>query len=87
MDEKAVLSAAKETGAIVTIDEAQLAGGLGSAVAEYLVGNCPVPIEMVGIKDTFLECGLPDELAVVYNLKARNFVDAAKRAVSRKQPA
>ena len=84
MDEKAVLSAAKETGAIVTIDEAQLAGGLGSAVAEYLVGNCPVPIEMVGIKDTFLECGLPEELAVKYGLKSEDFVKAAKKAMSKK---
>ena len=87
LDEAAVLNAAIETGAIVTVDEAQLAGGLGGAVAEFLVRTHPVPVEMVGIEDTFLECGLPDELAVVYNLKARNFVDAAKRAVSRKQPA
>jgi len=85
LDEAAVIAAAVETGAIVTVDEAQLAGGLGGAVAETLVSTTPVPVEMVGIVDTFLECGLPDELAVAYNLKAKDLVDAAKRALKRKR--
>ncbi|SDH99138.1 transketolase family protein [Propionivibrio dicarboxylicus] len=85
LDAAAVLAAAKETGAIVTVDEAQLAGGLGGAVAETLVSTVPVPVEMVGIVDTFLECGLPEELAVAYNLKAKDFVDAAKRVLKRKR--
>ncbi|SDH03592.1 transketolase family protein [Propionivibrio dicarboxylicus] len=84
LDEVAVLAAAKETGAIVTVDEAQLAGGLGGAVAEFLVSHHPVPVEMVGIKDTFLECGLPEELATKYQLVAKDFVAAAKKVIARK---
>ncbi len=85
LDEAAVQAAAKETGAIVTVDEAQLAGGLGGAIAEFLVGSHPVPVERVGINDTFLECGLPEELAVKYHLTAKDFADAAKKAMGRKK--
>lgn len=85
LDEAVVLAAAKETGAIVTVDEAQLAGGLGGAIAEFLVSNHPVPVEMVGITDTFLECGLPEELAAKYCLTAKDFVAAAKKVMARKK--
>ncbi len=84
LDEAAVLAAAQETGAVVTIDEAQMAGGLGSAVAEFLVNHCPIPVERVGINDTFLECGLPEELAVKYELTAKDFACAAKKVIARK---
>ncbi|SDG95549.1 transketolase family protein [Propionivibrio dicarboxylicus] len=84
LDEAAVLAAAKETGAIVTIDEAQLAGGLGGAVAELLVSHRPVPVEMMGIRDTFLECGLPEELAAKYQLTAKDVVAAVGRVLARK---
>ena len=84
LDEAAVLAAARETGAIVTVDEAQLIGGLGGAVAEFLVKNHPVPVEMVGIEDTFLECGLPEELAAKYGLTAKDFVKAVKKVLARK---
>ena len=86
LDEGAVLDAARETGAIVTVDEAQLAGGLGGAVAEYLGCNFPAPIEMLGIADTFLECGLPEELAVKYQLKANDIASAARKVLARKRP-
>ncbi len=84
LDEATVLKAARDTGAIVTIDEAQMAGGLGSAVAEFLVSHFPIPVERIGINDTFLECGLPEELAVKYQLKAKDLASAAKKAVARK---
>ncbi len=73
LDETTVLAAAKETGAIVTAEEAQVYGGLGGAVAEVLAMKCPTPVEMVGIEDTFLECGTPEELAVKYGLTAKDW--------------
>lgn len=84
LDEAAVLTAAAETGAIVTAEEAQIYGGLGGAVAEVLVRNKPVPVEMLGIFDTFLECGNPEELAVKYGLTAKDIVAAVNRALKRK---
>jgi len=84
LDEAAVLAAAQETGAIVTAEEHQVAGGLGSAVAEVLAKNKPVPMEMVGIQDTFGESGTPDELAEKYQLTAADIAAAVKKAVARK---
>jgi transketolase len=84
LDEAAILAAARETGAIVTAEEAQIYGGLGGAVAEVLARNVPTPVEMVGIVDTFLECGTPDELAVKYGLTAKDLVIAVKKVIARK---
>jgi transketolase len=84
LDEAAILAAAKETGAIVTAEEAQVYGGLGGAVAEVLARKCPTPMEMVGIEDTFLECGTPEELAVKYGLTAKDLVNAVKKVLARK---
>lgn len=84
LDEAAVLAAAAETGAIVTVEEAQVNGGLGGAVAELLVRTKPVPVEMLAAMDIFLECGTPDELAVKYGLTAPDIAVAAERAIARK---
>ena len=84
IDVDAVVSAAKDTGAIVTIEEHQIHGGLGSAVSECVVRNCPVPMEMVAIADTFGETGNPDELIEAYNLSANSIVSAAKKILGRK---
>ncbi len=62
LDSEAIIKAAKETGAIVTAEEHSIIGGLGSAVAEVLALNSPAPMKMIGVKDTFGESGLPDEL-------------------------
>ena len=62
IDREAIIKAAKETGAIVTAEEHQVHGGLGSAVAEVVVNECPVPMEYVAIMDRFGESGEPDEL-------------------------
>jgi len=66
LDEKAIIKLAKETGAIVTIEEHQIAGGMGSAVAELLAQNYPVPMEFLGMQDTFGESGKPEELIKKY---------------------
>jgi len=84
LDATALLHAAQSTGAIVTVEEHQNAGGLGSAVAEFLVQNCPVPLEMIGIRDTFGESGPPDELAVRYNLTAKDIIRAVVKGLARK---
>lgn len=84
LDEEAIIKAAQETGAIVTAEEHQVYAGLGGAVAEVVVKNAPVPIEMVGIMDTFGESGSPEELAVAYGLTAKEIIAAAEKAHSRK---
>ncbi|MGE4282093.1 MAG: transketolase family protein [Clostridia bacterium] len=84
LDEEIIIKAAKETGAIVTAEEHQIAGGMGSAVAECVVRNHPVPIEMVGVKDTFGESGEPKELAVKYELTSDSVVDAIRKVLKRK---
>ena len=84
IDKDAVIKAAKETGAVVTAEEHQINGGLGSAVAEILGRYYPAPMEMVAINDTFGESGDPESLLNKYHLKAADIVEAAKKAVSRK---
>ncbi|MDP2654632.1 MAG: transketolase family protein [Candidatus Omnitrophota bacterium] len=85
IDVKAVVDAAKETGAIVTAEEHQANGGLGSAVAEVLVQKHPVPLEMVAVRDSFGETGTPAELLKKYHLKDVDIVEAVKRAINRKK--
>lgn len=85
LDEAAVLRAAAETGAIVTAEEHQIYGGLGGAVAELLVKNKPVPVAMVGVRDTFGESGTPEELAVRYGLTAADITAAVTEVLARKK--
>jgi transketolase len=85
IDKEAITAAAKDTGAIVTCEEHSIIGGLGSAVAEVLVENMPVPMERVGVLDVFGESGTPDALLAKYNLTTADIVRAAKRVVSRKR--
>ncbi len=85
IDQDAIIKAAKETGAIVTAEEHQIFGGLGSAVSEVLSQNFPAPLEMVAVKDTFGETGTPEQLLKAYHLKDIDIVEAAKKAVKRKQ--
>lgn len=85
LDEKAVIAAAQETGALVTAEEHSIIGGLGSAVAEVLVENHPVPLERVGIKDIFGQSGTPGQLLEEYGLTAAKIVEAAEKAVGRKK--
>lgn len=84
IDQETIIQAAKETGAIVTAEEHQINGGLGSAVAEVLGKNVPVPLEMVAVNDTFGESGDPEGLLKKYHLKDVDIVDAAIRVLNRK---
>lgn len=80
LDEEAVIKAAKETGAIVTAEEHSVIGGLGGAVAETVVQNCPVKVAMVGQKDCFGESGKPAQLLEKYGMTAAD-IEAAVRSV------
>ncbi len=83
IDEEAIISAAKETKGIVTVEEHTVMGGLGSAVSEVIVRNHPVPMEFVGIKDVFGQSGKPAELLKEYNLTADDIVKAVKQLSSK----
>lgn len=84
IDEQAIISAAKRCGAIVTVEEHQINGGLGSAVAEVLARNWPVPIEFIGMPNSFGESGKPDELLEKYGMKSKYIVEAVRKVVARK---
>jgi transketolase len=85
IDAQAIINAACSCGAIVTAEEHSVIGGLGGAVAEVLAANCPVPLEMVGVRDRFGQSGEPDELLAKYSLTPEDICKAAKRAMSRKR--
>ncbi|MGQ9730896.1 MAG: transketolase family protein [Candidatus Zipacnadales bacterium] len=85
LDIEALSGAAHATGAMVTAEEHQLDGGLGSAVAEALAASYPVPIERVGVDNVYGESGTPDELLEKYGLTTEAIVEAAKRAIQRKK--
>ncbi len=78
LDELAVLKAAKKAGRVITIEEHQIAGGFGSAVAEFLSGAHPVPVRRLGINDEFGQTGEPDELIEYYRLDAHAIAEAAR---------
>ncbi len=84
IDEEKIFEAARETGAIVTAEEHQLSGGFGSAVAEVVGKEFPVPLEMVGIKDRFGESGNPQELMQDFGLTRFDIVKAVERVLKRK---
>jgi transketolase len=84
IDKEAIVEAAEQTGAIVTCEEHSIIGGLGSAVAEVLVENAPVPLERVGVYDTFGESGTPKELLKKYGLTVDDIVFAVKKVILRK---
>lgn len=85
MDEKTIVDVAQKCGAVVTIEEHQIAGGMGSAVAELLTQKHPVPQEFVGVHDQFGQSGTPDELIAHYKMDTDSIVEAAKKVVSRKK--
>ncbi len=81
VDEKIIIKAAKETGAVITAEEHNIMGGLGSAVAEVVVKHHPVKMKMIGIQDTFGESGKPDELMKKYNITSEDIVKAVKEII------
>lgn len=85
IDTDLIAACARQTGAIVTAEDHNIHGGLGSAVAEALAQTMPVPMEFVGVKDTFGSSGEPDELAYAYEIAAPFIAAAARKVLKRKK--
>jgi transketolase len=83
LDTEAILFLAKETKRIVTVEEHQIAGGMGSAVAEYLAQTFPVPIEFIGVHDRFGQSGTPAKLIREYGMDREDITQAVKRVLQR----
>lgn len=84
MDERTIIRVAKLTGCVVTVEEHQINGGMGSVVSEVLSRNFPIPQEYIGMHDSFGESGEPDELLKKYKMKAYDIIEAAKKVIKRK---
>ena len=84
LDNELIVNAARESGAIVTAEEHNVIGGLGSAVAEAVAEACPVPVLRVGVEDAFGQSGKVPELLEIYGLTSANIVEKAKKAISLK---
>ena len=85
IDRDAILRAARKTGAVVTAEEHNIIGGLGSAVAEVLAEGYPVPMERVGVRDVWTESGPWRELLKKYGLTSLDIVEAARRVIERRE--
>ncbi len=84
LDKETILSSIRKTGALVTAEEHQVMGGMGSAVLEAVAQAYPVPAEMVGVMDTFGESGTPEQLMEKYGLKNKNIVEKVEKVIARK---
>ena len=84
LDTETIIAAAKNVGAVVTVEEHQIAGGFGSAIAECLAAECPVPVEFVGVRDLFGQSGEPKELVEYYGMGVSHIIAAVKKALARK---
>ena len=83
LDEKAIIKFARKTGKIVTVEEHQIRGGMGSAVAECLAQNFPVPMEFIGVDDLFGQSGTPDELIEHYGMGMQSIIKAVTKILKR----
>jgi transketolase len=84
MDVEAVKDAARRAGAVVSVEEHQILGGVGSTLAEIFAQNTPVPMEMVAVHDRFGQSGTPEELFQEYRLTVDAIVEAVRRVLARK---
>ena len=84
LDRETILREARAAGAVVTVEEHQIAGGFGSAIAELLAQECPLPIEFIGVHDQFGQSGEPNELIEHYKMGTSHIVDAVKKVIARK---
>ena len=84
IDSEAVINMAKTCGAVVSVEEHQIIGGLGSAVSEVLSQNFPVPQEFIGVKDKFGQSGKPEELIEHYGMGEKSIKEAVKKVIGRK---
>jgi len=85
MDENTIIRFAEQTGAVVTVEEHQISGGMGSAVAEILAKNHSVPMEFVGVRDRFGESGEPNELIEYFGMGVKDIIEAVRRVIARKK--
>lgn len=85
LDKEAIITAARETGTIVTVEEHTVIGGLGSAVSEVVSKECPVPVQFVGIDDRFTECGPYEDLLNKYGMSVYNILAAGRKAIKVKK--
>ncbi len=85
LDEEAILAAAKSAGAVVTVEEHQVMGGLGGAISELLARKLPTPMEFIGMQNTFGESGAPSELIEKYGMGAKDIIAAVKKVIKRKK--
>lgn len=83
LDEEAIINLAKETGKIVTVEEHQIAGGMGSSVAEFLVKNYPTQMEFIGVQDKFGQSGNSEELLKYYGMSEKNIKEAVKKILKK----
>lgn len=83
LDEKAVIELAEKTRRIVTVEEHQIAGGMGSAVAECLAKHYPVPMEFIGVNDQFGQSGTPEELIEHYCMSTKHIIKAVEKILKR----
>lgn len=84
LDEEAVINSIHKTKCAVTVEEHNIIGGLGDAIAQVAAKNFPIPIEYVGTKDTFGESGTPDQLLKKYGLDVPDIIAAAEKVISKK---
>lgn len=84
LDEKTIINVAKKTGAVVTVEEHQINGGFGSAVAEVLSRNYPVPQEYIGVQNRFGESGNASELIEAFGMGVSHIKEAVKKIIARK---
>ncbi|HEV2339786.1 MAG TPA: transketolase C-terminal domain-containing protein [Patescibacteria group bacterium] len=83
-DEKGLLELVEQTNAIVTVEDHQVAGGLGGLVAEVLARTIPSPMEFIGLQNTFAESGKPQELIEKYDMGVQAICKATKKVIARK---
>lgn len=84
LDEETIIRSVQKSGAVVTVEEHQVMGGLGSAIAECLAKNYPAPMEFIGVQDRFGESGEPEELIELCGMGVRHIKKAVKKVISRK---
>ena len=84
LDEEAILKSVSKTRCVVSAEEHQLNGGLGDSIAQLLARKMPLPLEMVGVNDSFGESGMPDQLMEKYGLTENAIVEAVKAVMARK---
>jgi len=85
LDTELILAAARETGALVTAEEHNIIGGLGSAVSEYISETCPVPVLRLGVEDQFGRSGKAEQVLTAYGLTAEHLAETARKATAMKR--